>query len=472
MRHLDPASLGDFADAFFGDGVLLGDDLVVKAQLRVADRPHPIASVEEVRKSLASAYDPCVSDVFEALDRALGVEPLGKSELVLDGSLEEVEKAKHHGDGVMVSLSLPREVAEALHVGGEDVEDMHVTLAYLGRLGRDVSSAQISELRSLVALFASQVAPMSGRIGGHGRFAASETSDGMDVFYASVDVPGLPRMRESLVRAIAPVAASSDKHGFTPHVTLAYVHPMEQSPSLSVPDLPVVFDRLSLTVGGVREDFVFGEQSIAKAEAAEAGPDTSWFDFVATVADQVEQAGSAAVSTADPSLDHLLVVAALGTMEFLVKADDEIIPNELLLSEHPDEPQSILALEVRPLLARLTPAQLALVHVASSLHAMWSPTTRAYEVSDGAPTTDLGNVALAALRESTGASSTDGTMDVLNQNLVEFAHDVAEKLNDGNRGDGLVVSCFDAGAAGDASEQAVLAARAAVPEIFLEAERA
>jgi 2'-5' RNA ligase len=121
--------------------------------------------------------------------------------------------------GVMVALVPPAEVAASLAVeGGLPVEELHVTLAYLGQ---DIDDPEA--LATLVQAWALATPPLECSISGIGVFAPTVGSDGLPVTYASVDCADLPAARQRLVDLLTasgqPVATT---HGFTPHMTLAY----------------------------------------------------------------------------------------------------------------------------------------------------------------------------------------------------------------------------------------------------------
>ncbi len=151
--------------------------------------------------------------------------------------------------GLLVALEFDVETAAQLAIaGGEAPEDLHVTLCYcqsVDDLGQDGVARAVDVVKAVVAA----QPPLRGRVNGMGRFNASETSDGLDVIWASVDVPGLSAFREQLAAALRDQAiVPSEVHGFTPHCTLAYVAPGVTAPT-EVPSLEVGFGDVTITAG-------------------------------------------------------------------------------------------------------------------------------------------------------------------------------------------------------------------------------
>lgn len=124
-------------------------------------------------------------------------------------------------DYVMVAL-YPDDAARdaiAAHLGGVDgaqpPQDLHVTLAYLGKVD---DAPPIDELVGAVRRAAAGWSTLSGQLGGLGQFPAGD--DGVPV-YAPVDVPGLSLLRDTIVDEIGEDEVNGE-HGFTPHMTLGY----------------------------------------------------------------------------------------------------------------------------------------------------------------------------------------------------------------------------------------------------------
>ena len=159
-------------------------------------------------------------------------------------------------DGVMVAFMLTGPVASKLvSLAGvtEPIENLHVTLAYLGNVA-DVAPYQ-DTIRRVLAEFAHGHAPVEGTINGVGRFANTD-SDGTNAVYANYDAPALPRFRGDLVEALqaagVPVASN---HGYTPHITLAYVPEAAPTPDIRPPQIPLAFNSFTLAWGEERSNY-------------------------------------------------------------------------------------------------------------------------------------------------------------------------------------------------------------------------
>jgi HK97 family phage portal protein len=161
-----------------------------------------------------------------------------------------------HPSGVMVALFPEPKLARQLAVpGGEPWDEIHLTLAYLGKR-EAIRGDVIAAVQDACEVFARSNAPLEGRIAGLGLFDATAHSDGKDVIYARPDVPGIGEFREQLARTLTAAGAVVANHfPFTPHLTLAYVAPGE-FPDAAVQRVPVRFAALTLSVGGVRTDYL------------------------------------------------------------------------------------------------------------------------------------------------------------------------------------------------------------------------
>lgn len=154
--------------------------------------------------------------------------------------------------GVMVGWFLPRSVAERVHlVGGEPVEDLHVTLAYFG----DVDSLSLDDQRKLVGIVGEVVVSRRALVGQLKGVNAFPPAEGEDVYplYVGVDVPGLGEIHKAIVDAATEAGIEvSTFDTFTPHVTVAYLSTDTEPPALDFAGLDIVIDQLTVAVGPQR----------------------------------------------------------------------------------------------------------------------------------------------------------------------------------------------------------------------------
>ena len=137
--------------------------------------------------------------------------------------LQREAAAVAYDDGVMVAIVPPREVAEQLaREGGQPVDDLHITLAYLGKTS-DYAPMQLKLLPQVVGAWAAGQRPTSVRIGGVGKF--NNSHKGQHVLITTADIPGGAQMHTSLVSMLSRHRYKlPSEHGWLPHLTLAYVN--------------------------------------------------------------------------------------------------------------------------------------------------------------------------------------------------------------------------------------------------------
>jgi len=136
--------------------------------------------------------------------------------------LQREAAAVAHDHGVMVALVPPREIAEQLAMAdGQPVDDLHITLAYLGNVA-DYRPDQLARLPRVVAAWASGQRPVTVRVGGVGTF--NNAYKDQHVLYAAMDIPGGAQVHTSLAQHLERHGYRlPSEHGWTPHMTLRYV---------------------------------------------------------------------------------------------------------------------------------------------------------------------------------------------------------------------------------------------------------
>lgn len=172
--------------------------------------------------------------------------------------------------GVMVALYPSPEAAKDIVVrGGEDAEELHVTLAFLGDMTDQVGDGltlegATSQIVAACQAVAATHQPLSGTVGGLGKFP--DTGSGVPV-WAPVDVVGLSALRESVVEALvdAGIPVKTD-HGFTPHMTLGYN--LDMALVQPVDNVPVEFTHLVIAVGGTHTRVAIGDDLGAEGSGA------------------------------------------------------------------------------------------------------------------------------------------------------------------------------------------------------------
>lgn len=160
-------------------------------------------------------------------------------------------------DGVMIAFFVEPSAASALTglvsglpEGSEALpaSELHLTLAYLGSVDDVAMSIGEGDLLRMLMSFASNHAVMSGNLSGIARFNSEEGE--MEPIVLLFDAPALPDFRGELLDWMGWAAPVSRKHGYTPHITLAYV-PAGASLAMGVPSQQnLVFDSIALAWGG------------------------------------------------------------------------------------------------------------------------------------------------------------------------------------------------------------------------------
>lgn len=179
-------------------------------------------------------------------------EPLAMGELFASDS-------EHSGLFVGWFLDAPTADALALETDGAvPATELHVTVCYGGDIA-EIPDIQVMRAIENARQCIEYSRPMAGVVSGVGRFqAASEDEGDLDVVYAGVDVPGLAELHTDIRNAFTRAGFPGSEHGFTPHITLAYVAPGSELPVESVPNLPLVISALTINAGRFTETIELG----------------------------------------------------------------------------------------------------------------------------------------------------------------------------------------------------------------------
>lgn len=170
--------------------------------------------------------------------------------------------------GIMLAFYLPPKVAsqlytlvEAAGVTPVEPEAMHLTLLFMGDTNSYDDGERMDIQQSVQRFIDGQGVAIDGIVSGIGRFNTDEDSD-TNALYASFDSPDLPVFRQGLFAAVAWNLATEQQHGFTPHITLAYIPADAPMPDIQLPVLDVSFDTLTLAWGD--EHIRYGIQKAGK----------------------------------------------------------------------------------------------------------------------------------------------------------------------------------------------------------------
>lgn len=171
--------------------------------------------------------------------------------------------------GVMVAVIPPADVAARLaQPDGEPLEQLHITLAYLGDAA-DLDDAQRQELIDTVAAVTATVPPAAVTVSGLGRFDQVD-EDGNAPIVALVDSRDLTDLHAALVEALTEAGLPVNlDHGFTAHMTLAYAPPDTPLPDVSGAEFTA--DQVTVFIGGDRTDLPLGGTMPRSSEALPGG---------------------------------------------------------------------------------------------------------------------------------------------------------------------------------------------------------
>lgn len=184
-------------------------------------------------------------------------------------AVRKKRKKKAAGDGfsdnAMVAFYLPEDIATQIVLGipgAVPVNDLHLTLAYLGKTD-DISEKQVEDIKRGVSLWAKHQVPVDVRINGIARFTKTNSED-MQPIVALLDSRHLVELQRSLESYIRYDGGFDYEayHAFLPHVTLGYMPQGSLWPVQNLPELKFMLKTVILKIGEMRYDLeLTGEMS-------------------------------------------------------------------------------------------------------------------------------------------------------------------------------------------------------------------
>lgn len=190
--------------------------------------------------------------------------------------------------GVMVAFMLSPTVARKIaQPGGEPASDLHITLAFLGD-SSELDEAQRQQLVQAVYGYAARAKPLRGSLSGIGRFNPSASSEGKVPIIALVNAPGIQQWRAGLAAALEQAGTPADTtFEYTPHITLAYVDADKPLPAISLPDVTLRLDKVTVAIGDEHHTCAIGKPMQQPYTLADTGGGNALDDWLASTAPRI-----------------------------------------------------------------------------------------------------------------------------------------------------------------------------------------
>jgi hypothetical protein len=159
---------------------------------------------------------------------------------------------EEHTGGMIALIPRAEDAAKMVVDGGDPVEEMHLTLTYLGDDVTTWDAGRLAAAAGAAGSAAAQIAAVSARVMGHGVFNPDGHADREP---CAVYLVGDSAVLSPLRAALVPFAEHEQHEPFIPHVTAGFGVPVDK---LSFTG-DVVFDRLRVALGPQVLDFPLGD---------------------------------------------------------------------------------------------------------------------------------------------------------------------------------------------------------------------
>lgn len=179
--------------------------------------------------------------------------------------VDEAETEVEHTGG-MIAL-LPADPGAFVVEGGDPVDELHLTLVYLGDDLTGASEDWRVGVQTSVANVLARWGEMHGANGIEGtimgRAAFNETDDPCAVYL--VEAQGISALRDKLAAALGDRAPEPTHDAFIPHITAGYG--VDVAALSTASGAPVTFDRVRIAIAGDNVDVPIGEHATEVPES-------------------------------------------------------------------------------------------------------------------------------------------------------------------------------------------------------------
>lgn len=179
--------------------------------------------------------------------------------------------------GTMIAFIPPESVATALYEltmhtmpdFAVTPDQMHLTLVLMGE-ATALTPDQCDAIKEELGVLSERIAPLTGSINGITRFVDNDPN----AIVANFDAPGLAELRATLITLLRSIGIEPTlNHGFSPHITLAYLPESQPMPTITLTPIPCVIDNVTLALGDDRGAFALnGQAELSEANKRELMP--------------------------------------------------------------------------------------------------------------------------------------------------------------------------------------------------------